>query len=475
MAEVVDDVVPGTGRSPSPRRSGGGGSREDDAKAALAAEKAADLADGTADGAPAPGDDEDAAKAALAAAKAADLADGTADGAPAPVDDEDAAKAALAAAKAADLADGTVDGTPASFDDEDAVKAALAAAKAADLADGTANGVSAAPVLNGLRSDDPRDTLDPFDFGARSVVDVTANVPEGMTVDTTPADLPAGSDRLGVGEDALLDGRLGSPLDDLPGPTTTSGPPDATLVGGQDMSLVGVITDTTADDPVPPPPPPPPPGSVDFEDTSDDWMDELEVERQTNPDAVDAAPPSDEEIERAITVRGGDTKPIDGDRPSIDGTEPPPRYGDLVTDPSPEAESTDVLEAPAFAPDAVVVHTINPDSGVVPIRSGIAPSGEDDVLGLTFMKVAGVEARPLADADATVEAGIIIPDIDRPFESLEVGRDLDVVELGDDASTLAPGLIDADLEFADGLDPGGAEPLEGSLPGDHDGDGFLDA
>jgi hypothetical protein len=272
------------------------------------------------------------------------------------------------------------------------------------------------------------------------------------------------SDRLGVGSDTLLDGRLDSPLDDLQSPTS-AGPSEPALVGGRDLGLYGVINDTTADPP-PPPPPPPPPTTFEYHDTSDDWMEELEVERQTNPDAPDTAPPTDEEIERAITIRGGDSTPVEGARPSIDQTEPPPPYRDLVTDPGSEAESTDVIEAPAFAPDAVVVHTINPDSGVVPVRSGGTFSGGDDLLGLTETKVATLaEAQPLdlrsslAEEPGDVTAVLVAPD----FGALELG-DVAVTNLA----------LEEDHEFVDQLDPGGAEPLEGSAPGDLDGDGFVD-
>ena len=191
-------------------------------------------------------------------------------------------------------------------------------------------------------------------------------------------------------------------------------------------------------------------------------------------------------------MRGGDTKPVDGgDEPRIESDEPPPTYRDLVTDPGPEGGATETIDAPRGAPDAPVVHTINPDSGFLPPLAGGAPAagggGDGDVLGMSSVgetvdpgpgalhsfTAESQDEASLADASAR-QVGIIIPDTDRPVESLHSM----VPDLADGLSAdLNADLAPAVGEFAPlaEVDPGGADLLEGSLPGDTDGDGFPDS
>jgi hypothetical protein len=351
-----------------------------------------------------------------------------------------------------------------------------------------------------LESDDPRGDLDLARLEGETAAPTLT--PDGVVLDTGMPDLPAGTDHLGVGADSILDGRVGgSPLDELHADdTSSSGPPADALTGGRDMGLYGTIHESTYDPPPPPPPPPDP--TWTHEDSSDDDLEELQVERNVNPDAVDdAAPPTAEEIERALAVRGGDTKPIDGaDQPRIDITEAPTPYRDLVTDPGPEGGEAATIDLPRGDLDAPVVHTINPDSGFLPPLTVSAPpasGGEDDVLGFTSVdasvktgELSQTQGAPLADesadhvgiiipdTDRPVESaghvGIIIPDTDRPMAALHEAGDLGAVNLSADLNAdLAP--TTDDFASVTEFDPGGADQLEGSLPGDNDGDGFPDS
>jgi hypothetical protein len=126
------------------------------------------------------------------------------------------------------------------------------------------------------------------------------------------------------------------------------------------------------DTPIPKPKPKKPvqPGS------SDDY--------NVNPDAdAGGGAPTDAELARAIVVHGGDTKPVDGQGagPQVDADAPPPPKIDLVRDGGDQAGDLDMTQALVGAPDAPVVHTINPDSGAAPtvIGGGPGPSGGDGV------------------------------------------------------------------------------------------------
>ena len=104
--------------------------------------------------------------------------------------------------------------------------------------------------LTRVERGDPRGDLGPATLESQTVVDPTANMPDGMTVETGLAgltnldgsNLRAGPDHLGVGADSILDGRVGgSPLDDVDNAASAQ-PPAPEMVGGRNMGLYGVVT-----------------------------------------------------------------------------------------------------------------------------------------------------------------------------------------------------------------------------------------
>jgi hypothetical protein len=119
-------------------------------------------------------------------------------------------------------------------------------------------------------------------------------------------------------------------------------------------------------------------------------------------------------------------------------------------------------------------HTIDPDTGVAPRGSGGAPSADLDVLGMPNEGQASPVGARAFDPDPSPadvpldQAFLISPETDLSLESAAFAP----VDLGDLGVASAVELDD--FVFADQVDPGGAELLEGSLPGDADGDGFVD-
>ena len=277
----------------------------------------------------------------------------------------------------------------------------------------------------------------------------------------------------------------------------------------------------------------------------------------TNPDAdTGAGAPTHEVVEHAVAVHGGNIDVVQGHGggPQIEGDAPPTRPIDLVTDGGDDSgKDTTTTEALHGAPDASVVHTINPDSGIDRPTSGGPPhdgGGGFDHLGMESASSAatGVAAPPdeagahgisevgpgfgggihatepaaathgddvlgashvgiiIPDTDMPTEhVGIIIPDFDMPvaaeahavdmsdpgaaavhsfateylhdasFESpLDGGHDLVAAGLTPDLNAEPMVHVDEDLGPIHQLDPGGTDMLEGSIPGDHDGDGFVD-
>ena len=242
---------------------------------------------------------------------------------------------------------------------------------------------------------DPRVTLE-----RETAFDPTANMPEGMSVESglkglTNLDgtsLSTGTDRLGVGADSLLAGRLGanSPLDMLKdlgggsGQTGTGGPAGAGLGSrGPNWDLLSGAGDTQPDEfelpgaikpsETPPPPmsdPPPPPPEAEREPPPPPKPDGVDPDPDPGPTPLQTDP----DAAGSVGVGGGGGVPLDidgprvvegyGGAPQIEGDAPPVRYIDLVTDggdKSVDAGTAGVGRGPSDAP---VVHTINPDSGV---------------------------------------------------------------------------------------------------------------
>jgi hypothetical protein len=288
-----------------------------------------------------------------------------------------------------------------------------------------------------LKPEDPRADLDPATLEREVAFDPTALMPEGMSVDSglkglknlDGSDLPTGSNRYGVGEDAILDGRLGanSPRDvqrnPLAGTGSDSGPkggaPPVDLGSrGPNWDLVGADPEDDWELPVKPhetptlmsdPPSPPPEGERQPPTPPpDDGSDPL-PEPEPDPGPLRTDPDSD--------IGGGGGTPLVviagprvvegyGGGPQIEGDSPPVRYGDLVTDGGDGSVDTSTTTEPLRgAPDAPVVHTINPDLGLDrPPTSDPAPSGGgggDDV-GV----FGGSDAATAASADVTGEPGI---------------------------------------------------------------------
>ena len=263
---------------------------------------------------------------------------------------------------------------------------------------------------------DPRADVERATIERETAFDPTANMPEGMSVDSglkglTNLDgtsLSTGADHFGIGADSLLAGRLGanSPLDMLKDPAGGSGQTGAAGPAGADLGsrgpnwdllsgegdtkpdefeLPGAIkpTDTPpppmSDPPSPPPdaerqpPPPPKPDGVDPDPDPEPGPTPL----QTDPDAGGNS---------GVNVVGGGGVPLDidgprvvegyGGTPQIEGDAPPVRYIDLVTDGGGESAEADTSGVTRGSPDAPVIHTINPDAGVLqPPISGRPPGG----------------------------------------------------------------------------------------------------
>ncbi len=233
---------------------------------------------------------------------------------------------------------------------------------------------------------------------------------------------------------------------------------------------------------------------------------------------------------------GGDIDFVEGygGAPRIEGDAPPVRYIDLVTDGGDE-DGGDAAgtEAPRGAPEAPVIHTINPDAGVLvpPVGdqppagdpgldnlgllggssaataatadaaggpgiavvganggAGIqstAPAGDDDVLGHAPAAEAGTvigaagpalpdagaaDGRQRSEVEALDAAAADAPARETPVEELRPAADLVAAGLAADLSTDPVVSIDPPPSVTQ-LDPGGADLLEGSVPG-LDDDGF---
>ena len=432
------------------------------------------------------------------------------------------------------------------------------------------------PTIAPREDGDPRGDLDRASLERETVFDPIALIPEGMSVDTgltglknlDGSDLPTGPDHDGLGEDALLEGRIGanSPLDmerdplaangGAPSGTQPSGghggapPEDADLsfnapnpdlyggyandvahaAGTLARDAVNYVKDVAATpgrlydnfvqsytepletpeppaaDPPGPPPPPPPPAP---------WQDG--GTKSTDPDADPAAgTATGEDVARLVAVGRGDTDFVEGygGGPEIEDDAPPVRYGDLVTDPGEESGGTGATTTDALsgAPDAPVINTINPDSGIVRPPTGGSPPGGDggDNTGLTGESnpaTAVVADDPGAPGMTEVGSGggsgiqstvadsaddvlgtpppVDIPaDAPPPAEVADPGAsavDAFATKYLEDASLTAPDLVadglsadlgadpapvvdDVVIDDVALLDPDGADLLEGSIP-----------
>ena len=300
-----------------------------------------------------------------------------------------------------------------------------------DAADSIRRDAEMKPDLADVRGDLDRATLE------REVgFDPAANMPGGMSVDSglkgltnlDGTDLPTGANHFGIGEDSLLTGRLGanSPLDMLKDPAvggdgSKAGPPGAelgprgpNLVGGEaeapdEYELPGAIQPSET----PPPPmsdPPAPPPEEDREPPPPPKPDGEDPDPVPNPTPLRTDP--DAGGNGGVSVAGGTPVVIiDGPRvvegaggtPHIDADSPPPKEIDLVTDGGDGTVDTSTTSgAVRGAPAAPVVHTINPDAGVVQPPVGSPPPGggggwgDDDfgLLGVTSAATAASAEAP---------------------------------------------------------------------------------
>ena len=257
---------------------------------------------------------------------------------------------------------------------------------------------------------DPRGDLERATLERETAFDPTAVMPEGMSIKSgleglmniDGSDLSTGSNHFGVGEEAILDGRLdaNSPLrmsrDPLEAAKSTAdstghgtappagadissrapnwdlvsgkGADDLTLTFGEPKRVTDDLTLTFGEPkrvPTPPPEPPPPPPP----------------KTSTDPDAdpgQSGGISTGEELSRVLSVRGGDTDFVEGygGGPQIEGDQPPVRFIDFVTDGGDGSVDTSTpTEQPDGVPDAPVIHTINPDAGIVLPPTGDQPPG----------------------------------------------------------------------------------------------------
>jgi hypothetical protein len=299
------------------------------------------------------------------------------------------------------------------------------------------------PDLGDIRGDLDRVTLE------REVAfDPTANMPEGMSIDSglkgltnlDGTDLKSGVNHFGIGEDSILVGHLGenSPLgmerDPLtPGPKLGSAnddgwqgdpPPEGTdlnyrapnndLVGlgegGPISSLAADIAGKFGRD-----------VNEAIKMAKDyahvpEAMYERFMQEVTKP-SVTPAPPKgsiDPDADPGyVGTIGTGSIPVDIDGPRvvegygtlhIEGDEPPPKDIDLVTDGGDGSVDTiDGSGTPRGAPDAPVIHTINPDLGVVkPPVSSPPPSGGGGIYDLGLVGTSNAaSAATSSDAGAT--------------------------------------------------------------------------
>ncbi len=289
--------------------------------------------------------------------------------------------------------------------------------------------------VNDLAGRDLQSSLDPADLERMTVFDPTANLLAGTSIDTDLAgltnldgsDLRAGPNHHGVGDDAILAGRLdvNSPLsmqsDPTQGLSTTSSltsgsgsstpPSDADLgfnapndgLVSNDSELsplstsTSVTTTTTTDDEgwtkqtenvtntktgegVTTVTVRDPAGTVTAYNTTTNSGETVKMWRKPetktyddpNADVVEA--PTEEAIDRAIAVAGGDSTPVRDEivAPEIEATGTPPTKGDpLVTDPIDGEADLGGDQPLPYAPGSDLTRPVNTDGVFVsPTLSG---------------------------------------------------------------------------------------------------------
>ena len=305
-----------------------------------------------------------------------------------------------------------------------------------------------APRLD--HSVDPRDDLRDVTLDRNTIVDVKASVPVGHTVEQA---LPVGIDgkplalgpnHHGVGDHPLLEAHLGanSPLDMQRGQGPEGFTPDtggamppgfvdkkdwySAPTGGKQIAQAkdrtpdqrGLEPGGTKPNPkLPnyedggkPPPGWEKPGTQVVVEAIQQIIEVIKApakgldnlgstgdKKMENPEATGPTVITEAEVERAIAVRGGNTKPVEGagGAPTIDADNLPKSKFDPVTDPiEPESPFVDALPT-MTPPDTQIIHTINPDSGFTPRTPSTAPpAGKGDGGGDGKDPLASVVAAP---------------------------------------------------------------------------------
>ncbi len=292
------------------------------------------------------------------------------------------------------------------------------------------------PELNPLELNDPRAVIDEINRERETVVDVLGGLPEGHTLDQTLgtglAGKPIGksTDHYGNADaEGVLAGRgmdpnsplnMGresftgnNPAESAEGrnPTTdTLGREAGSGVGGEQKSEGGIATappsgtelsfrapnmslvSDSADGGTPAPDPHAPPMTaeekVKARDSNkenrdyDKWKKE-QSGKTVNPDADTGGGGvvTDEQIERAIVIHGGDTDFVPGAGTHIDGDAPPKRPIDLVTDGGDEDPGAGENDGTVPPPDQQISKPVNPQDnlpgGGLPPGSGTGNGGGD--------------------------------------------------------------------------------------------------
>ena len=136
-------------------------------------------------------------------------------------------------------------------------------------------------------------------------------------------------------------------------------------------------------------------------------LDRAGGNKSSDPDAVDDAPPTTEEVARAVVVHGAATDVVEGrGGAQIEGNAPPRPAGDLVTDPGDGDQSTGVVVTTAVTPPHQdISHPVNPNpnTGVgggqgTGAGSGTGSSGND---GRASSSAAATATQAVDDAGAT--------------------------------------------------------------------------
>ena len=120
---------------------------------------------------------------------------------------------------------------------------------------------------------------------------------------------------------------------------------------------------------------------------AEEWAKKTAPKTMSDPDAAGGGSiaPTGEEVAHAVAIAGADTDFVRGygGAPQIEG-DPPAKAGSLVTDPSPDGDSSDVDTSTVVAtpPGGFFTDGVNPDagfgSGLAPSQGGAGTGGGDD-------------------------------------------------------------------------------------------------